>query len=143
MPRMGRPRTSNKDLPKGFREVDGRWYWRPTDTATLAICERLAPGRKSIPVGSTKEEARAWWVKHVLTALDKAWEIADASGTVAELLGMFEEREIPHLKSQAARDAYTRYCATLRACDIGRLKYARTEADAARGGHLRRMPLQN
>lgn len=143
MRRMGRPRTKDRDLPKGFRQVDGRWYWRPTDEATREICTRLAPGRASIACGATKEEARQWWVKTVLPALDKAWEATDAAGTVAELLALFEEREIPHLKSEAARDAYKRNCAVLKAeKTIGSRRYAKTEVEAARGDCLRRMDVQ-
>lgn len=143
MRRMGRPRAKDRDLPKGFRKVDGRWYWRPTDESTREICMRLAPGRASIACGATKEEARKWWIKTILPALDKAWEATDAAGTVAELLALFEEREIPHLKSEAARDAYTRNCAALKAeKTIGPRRYAKTEAEAARGDCLRRMDVQ-
>jgi integrase len=141
MGRMGRPRTKDRDLPKGFRHVDGRWYWRPTDEATREICTRLAPGRASIACGATKDEARQWWVKTILPALDKAWEATDAAGTVAELLATFEEREIPHLKSTAAQEAYKRNCGVLKK-KFGATRYAKTEVEAARGNCLRRMDVQ-
>ncbi|MFA7278596.1 MAG: tyrosine-type recombinase/integrase [Sterolibacterium sp.] len=138
---MGRPRTKDRDLPKGFRCVDGRWYWRPTDEATREICQRLAPGRASISCGATKEEARQWWVKTVLPAMDKAWESTDAAGTLTELLALFEEREIPHLKSEAAREAYLRNCGVLKK-EFGTRRYAKSETEAARGNCLRRMDMQ-
>lgn len=58
MLRMGRPRARHRDMPLGFRLVDGRWYWRPTDVTTRLVCERIAPGKKSIPAGADKAAAR-------------------------------------------------------------------------------------
>lgn len=135
--RMGRPRSTHKDLPTGFRCVDGRWYWRPTDATSRAVCDRLAPGRSSIPAGSSKAEARSWWVANVLPALSQE-ESPPADGTVASIIGEYlKSRKFLDLAEKTKVD-YRRNLEALSA-KFGAMRFAASEAEAARGAAFRRM----
>lgn len=137
MLRMGRPRAKHKDMPPGMQEVSGRWYWRPTDTAARAVCEMLAPGKKSIPAGKDKAEARQWWVKHVLPRLD-AQAAPSAEDTVASIISAYLVSPQFLKLAEKTRADYTRNLEAMRA-KFGAVRFARSEADAVRGDYLRRM----
>jgi hypothetical protein len=136
MVRMGRPREKYRDMPLGFRLVDGRWYWRPTDIATRLVCERIAPGRKSVPVGAEKAAARMWWAKNVLPALDAVLpENLPPPGTVAEIVERYERDILPEMHPKTKVE-HTRYCKSLLAA-FGVRRYAKSEAEASTGSFVR------
>lgn len=136
---MGRPRTKHKDMPPGMREVSGRWYWRPTDEASRAACELIAPGKASLPAGGSKDEARRWWAKVVLPKL-QAQEAAAASsaGTVAEVIADYLASPQYLWLAEKTRSEYARALDVLKA-KWGSVRYARSEDEASRGEYLRRM----
>lgn len=137
MPRMGRPRTKHRDMPPGMMEVSGRWYWRPTDTASRAVCEQLSPGKKSVPAGKDKAEARKWWARHVLPLLD-AQEAPSADDTVGAIINAYlTSPQFLKLAEQTRRD-YRRGLKEL-AERWGTVRYARSADEASRGEFLRRM----
>jgi integrase len=133
MIRMGRPRTRHKDMPPGMRQVDDRWYWRPTDEAARAVLERLAPGKRGIRAGENnhdKTAARKWWVETILPAIDKAAAESKAKpGTVAVILET-AARELLPTYSLKQQDEWGRYITELRN-EFGAMKYARSEAEAS------------
>lgn len=137
MLRMGRPRAKNKDMPPGLQMVSGRWYWRPTDAAARIVCDQLAPGKKSIPAGKDKNEARKWWVANVLPRLD-----AQAAPSSEDTIGSIIESYLiaPQYLglSEKSRGEYARGLAVLKA-KWGGVRFARSEDEASRGEYLRRM----
>lgn len=137
MLRMGRPRTRDKDMPPGLREVAGRWYWRPTDAAGRDVCEQLAPGKKSIAAGTSKKEARAWWVRTILPRLE-AQEAPSADDTVASIIDAYLRSPQYFGLADKTRVDYARSLAMLRE-KYGSARFATSEADAARGDRFRRM----
>lgn len=127
MLRMGRPRSSRKDLPPGlyFNARKGFYYYRPATG--------LRPSAYT-HIGHVEREAaiRRWVV------LSGAVEQGEG-GTVGELLDRYLRDGLPKKADRTQRE-YTRQAAKLRAA-FGALRYARSEADAARGGVVRRMDI--
>ena len=54
-----------RDIPAGFRFVDGRWYWRPTNQAARLALADIAPGTLSMPAGKTLLEALSWYEESI------------------------------------------------------------------------------
>lgn len=138
MIRMGRPRTSHKDMPPGLRLVSGRWYWRPTDEAGRRVCEALSPGKKSIPVGETKADARKWWVSTVLPRLDALEPDTDAIGTLSEIIDDYLLSKKFLGLASATQKNYRADLVKLKAL-YGTVRYAKSESEASEGGFFRRM----
>lgn len=134
---MGRPRSKHKDMPPGMREVAGRWYWRPTDEASRAVCEQLAPGKASIAAGGSKDEARKWWAKAVLPRLE-AQEAPNNDDTVASVIDAYLISPQFLKLAEKTRGDYTRDLGRMKE-KFGTIRYARSEAEAATGAFLRRM----
>lgn len=57
-------------MPAGFRFVDGRWYWRPTNQAARIVWNRISPDTSSAPAGQSEEEALAWYKKTVAKSIE-------------------------------------------------------------------------
>lgn len=137
MLRMGRPRTTHKDMPPGMQEVAGRWYWRPTDHASRLVCEQIAPGKKSAAAGQTKAEARQWWAKTVLPKLSIQEPPAGDMSVASVIDAYFASPQYLALAEKTRVD-YARNLAVMRE-KFGEIHFAISEADAARGTGLRRM----
>jgi integrase len=130
-------------MPLGMRLCGGRWYWRPTDSATRLVLERLAPGKAGIPAGKDnhhKAGARKWWAETILPAIDKAVP-ADlpARGLVREITARYRRDVLDTLsdKTQVERGRH------LDNIDkrFGDRRYAKNEAEASTGEFLRAMHL--
>lgn len=137
MIKMGRPRTKHKDMPPGMQEVAGRWYWRPTDAASRAVCEQIAPGKTSIPAGKDKQTARQWWAKTILPRLD-AQEAPDPDGTIASLVTAYLKSPQYLKLAEKTRAEYDRALKGLNS-KWGGIRFARSEDEASRGDYFRRM----
>lgn len=71
--RGGRPRTKTSEkLPTGVREVDGKFYWRGTDEATLAVEGALRKAGISRRCGSTVAETQHWVKENVEPRLKRS-----------------------------------------------------------------------
>ncbi len=143
MPRMGRPRTKNKDMPPGMRLVEGTWHWRPTNAAGRLALERLAPGKKGMAAGESndsKDAARKWWAETVLPAIALAVP-ADLPppGVCEEIFERYEREVLPTLQL-VTQDEHRRYLKNLRKT-FGQQPYARNEAEASTGSYVRAMHL--
>ncbi len=135
---MGRPRTVNrkiKDLPRGFRCVDGKWYWRPTDAATRMIAEKLKAGGINTSKIATPIEARRWWEKNVSPKLDAMAPDADVEGTVEELVRRYEAEDLLAFKRAETRAEYEGRIKRIRA-EFGNRAYPRTQHDALTAGFI-------
>lgn len=120
-----------------MQEVAGRWYWRPTDAAARVVCQQLAPGKKSIPAGASKDAARRWWAAEVLPRLT-AQEAPSQAGTVGEIIGDYlVSPQYLDLADKTRRDYARALDALMRKWE--HVRYAKSEAEAARGDCLRRM----
>lgn len=136
---MGRPRTVNrtiKDLPRGFRKVNGKWYWRPTDHATRQIAETLKEAGVTTHTIRTPVEARRWWEKHVSPKLDAMAPDAELEGTIEELVRLYEADILPTFKRKETRDEYEGRIKRIRAW-CGSRRYPRTQQEAMQPGFLR------
>lgn len=133
MLRMGRPRQKDKDLPPGLFQSRGLWYWRGRSGAAKVVMDALAPGKSSTPAGSTKEEARRWWVKTVLPRLDAAGSLTSHPDTVNYILDKYESEVIPAFRSASAQTEAARYVVALREA-FGKRTYAKSESEALAPG---------
>ncbi|MBL0142610.1 MAG: hypothetical protein IPP91_11055 [Betaproteobacteria bacterium] len=138
---MGRPRSRNKDLPRGlYKDAAGRFYLKAFDEEG----RRRLGGKSSVACGRDAEAARKRWAE-IFGFRDHE---PPAAGTIAELLERFEEDELPrvvHVRGEPrpkyaprTQREYKRIVKKLRAAH-GDRKYARSEAEAARGGFFRTM----
>jgi integrase len=131
---MGRPREKGKDLPLGVYPVKSRYYVRPVNQEMRRIFAVAFPGRRCAPLGSDKSAARKLWVKLFVTHVPPE----DAqTGTVAEIIERYEREIIPTLHTRTGAD-HEAYCKRLKA-ELGRWKYAKSEAEASSGPFLRSM----
>lgn len=137
MLRVGRPRSSNKDLPLGVYPVKGRYYVRPVNEEMRRVFEAKFPGRKSAALGADKAKMRQEWVKLFVTELppDDA-----AHGTVAQIIERYQREVLPAFEPKQRREA-ERHCRNLKEA-FGARKYARSEAEAGTGAFLRTMDVQ-
>lgn len=131
---MGRPRKKGKDLPLGVYPVKGRFYVRPVNEEMRRIFAIAFPGRRCAPLGPDKAEARKLWVKLFVTNVPP--ESAQA-GTIGEITGRYEREIIPTLHERTGAD-HEAYCKRLKA-ELGRWRYAKSEAEASGGPFLRSM----
>ena len=134
MLRMGRPRKKGRDLPLGVYSVKGRFYARPVNHEMRRIFAVAFPGRHCAPLGPDKAAARKLWVKLFVT--DVPPDNAQA-GTVAEIIERYEREIIPTLHERTGAD-HEAYCKRLKG-ELGRWRYARSEAEASAGPFLRSM----
>jgi hypothetical protein len=115
-----------------MRQVDGRWYWRPTDEATRMVLERLAPGRAGLPAGpqnGDKHAARKWWADTIVPAIARvAPSNLPEPGRMEEIFERYEREVLPTLTPKT-QDEHRRYLKRLRA-RLGTERYARSEAEA-------------
>lgn len=135
---MSRPRTVNRkipDLPRGMRKDKTRWYWRGTDTITKEIEAKLRAQGLAMSCGTTPNEARLWWEKHVSPALAAALPSDDVAGTVEELLQKYEVDELPGFKREATQIEYRGRLGRLREA-FGKCRYAKSEAEGMRPDRL-------
>lgn len=142
---MGRKRTTNdRDLPPGVRPIGGRFFWEPTSKKERKA-RRAAGLPATVPLGPDEATMRRKWAE--LKGYAKPREDARA-GVVAEILDRYEDDVIPRKKrdgtfklAQRTRDEYTRQLKLLRARFAAK-RYARTEVDAAKGGYLTTLEVQ-
>ena len=129
---MGRPRTRNKDLPLGMRQIAGRFYVRPVNREMHRIFAIAFPGKKTAPLGDDKDAARKLWVKLFITNVPAD---TGASGTVGELIERYQRDFLPMVKDSTKAER-TRYCATLKKV-FGTRRYAENAVEASTGEFLR------
>lgn len=146
LPFVGRPRLKHKDLPKGFRLVDGRWYWRPTDTATAMAAQALINKGRRPPGFADKRAAREWWVKTIIPILDQvAPEQPADHGTFSELIQLYRQNGMSKRGGKALRPRtaveYEKYLLVLEKA-FGHRRYARSEAEAAIGDYIRKADIR-
>lgn len=136
---MGRPRTRYKDLPRGlYKDAAGRFYLKAFDEDG----RRRLGGKSSLPLGRDPGAARRRWAE-VYGFRDHE---PPAAGTLAELVDRFLEDDLPRANPRTGKPKYAprtqreyrRIAAKLLSAYGGR-KYARSEAEAARGGFFRTM----
>jgi integrase len=142
---MGRPRTVNarvKDLPRGFRKVDGKWYWRSTDAATRAIKNQLAELGISMPTTKQPEAARQWWEKHVGSRLLSMSPADSIAGSVEELVRRYEAEELIAFKRQETRLEYEGRIRRIRS-SFSHRPYPRTQEEAMKSGYLSSPAIQS
>ena len=143
---VGRPRLKNKDLPKGFRLVHGRWYWRPTDVATSMVAQALIDRGQRPPGFADKRAAREWWAKTIIPLLDRvAPEDPADRGTFSELIQLYRQNGMAKkggkpLRPRTATE-YEKHLAVLER-SFGRRRYARSEAEAATGDFIRKVDIR-
>lgn len=143
MKQMGRPRTRNRDLPRGlYKDAAGRFYLKAFNVATKA---RLG-GKTSRALGKDPTKARTEWAA-IFGFIDHE---VPHHGTLAELIKRFLKEDlewiIPGKKGKgprpkyapATKKEYSRISGHLLQ-QYGKCKYAKSEADAARGGCFRTM----
>lgn len=141
---MGRPRTVNrkiKDLPRGFRCVEGKWYWRPTDRATRMIADQLKEAGVTTSQIRTPIEARRWWERHVSPKLDAMAPDIEVLGTVEELVRLYEADVLPTFKRTETQEEYRGRIKRIRAT-WGKRRYPRTQQDAMQPEFLRDFEVQ-
>lgn len=146
LPLVGRPRLKHKDLPKGFRLVDGRWYWRATDAATAMAAQVLASKGIRPPGFADKRVAREWWVKTIIPLLDQlAPETPADHGTFSELIQLYRQNGMAKKGGKALRPRtateYEKHLTVLEKA-FGQRRYARSEAEAATGEYIRKVDIR-
>lgn len=141
---MARPRTVNariKDLPRGFREVAGNWYWRPTDVATRAIATQLK--ELGLYKQLTKpEQCRLWWEKNVGSRLLTMSPADKVSGSVEELIRKYEAEELVAFKRRDTRLEYEGRIRRLRSSFANR-SYPRTQEEGLSKSYLSAPAIQS
>jgi len=145
MPPMGRKRTTNaRDLPPGVRPIGGRFFWEPTSKKERKA-RRAAGLPATVPLGPDEATMRRKWAE--LMGYAKPREDARA-GAVAEILDRYEDDVIPRRRrdgtfklADRTRAEYKRQLVILRA-QFGAKRYARTEVEAAKGGFLTTLEVQ-
>ncbi|WP_225783391.1 tyrosine recombinase XerC [Xenophilus sp. Marseille-Q4582] len=118
-----------------MRKVDGLWYWRGTDELTREVERKLREAGIRGSIGKTPNQARVWWERNVSPALIAAMPDDDIVGTVEELLRQYEADELPTKTRAATQAEYRGRVGRLREA-FGKIKYAKTEAQALVPGHL-------
>lgn len=131
-------RATKQPMPKGMRQVSGRWYWRPTDELARRAAEKLSPGRSNLFAGATDTEARKWWATTVLPLLDELSAPSPTEDRVESIIDAYLAHSRFHELKERTRDDYRKNLLKLRA-KFGSMKFARSEAEAATGAFLRRM----
>lgn len=143
---MGRPRQKNKDLPVGlYRDAKGR--------ITLKVFteehRRKLGGKSSMSFRRDIVAARVKWAEvYGFRELEPA-----ARGTVSELIDHFLTNELSRVVqkrgdapqsrySARTRREYRRQCESTLRPRFGAMKYAASEAEAARGDFIRTMHVQ-
>ena len=117
---VGRPRSSRKDLPPGlyFSARKGFYFYRPATGARASVyahighVEREAAIRRWVDLTGANEQGQA--------------------GTVSELIDRYLRDGLTKKAPRTHRE-YTRQAGKLRIV-FGSIRYARSEAEAARGG---------
>lgn len=132
---MGRPKTKHKDMPDGMFTPNGTlWHWRGTSSATRAIALQLF-GKSSGSSGTAnKTEARAWWARVVLPALEKDFASAEQGNTIGRLLDRWQTEELPRVADPKTRQYYADLLVGLNR-SLRHLLFARTDAEAQRQAH--------
>ncbi|MGL4233205.1 MAG: tyrosine-type recombinase/integrase [Casimicrobium sp.] len=132
---MGRPKTKHKDMPDGMFTPNGTlWHWRGTSAATRAIAQQLF-GKASASSGTAnKNEARAWWAKTILPALEKDFASAEQGNTIGRLLDRWQTEELPRVEDPNTRQYYADLLVGLNR-SLRHLQFARTDAEAQSQAH--------
>lgn len=135
---------NNKNLPAGVRPIGGRYYYEPT-TQKERDQRRAAGLPATIPLGSDAETMRRKWAE--LMGYAKPREDAKA-GTCTEIFDRYEDEVIPRRRrngkfklADVTRAEYKRQLDLLRT-RFGTRRYARTELEAARGGYITTLDIQ-
>jgi site-specific recombinase XerD len=129
MPRVGRNRTKNKRLPVGWKLVRGVFHFVPTNAGDLAIVQRLNPGKKSMRLGASHNEAAEAYAKLIVAAREKR-DCAE-EGTVGELVQRAREEILPTIRHALTRKERERHLDALEQLAKG-MRYAGTVYDADR-----------
>jgi integrase len=146
MLRMGRPRRSHKDLPRGlYKDPEGRFYLKAFTAEDIA---RLG-GKSSVAVGRDPGVARQRWAE-VYGFRDHA---DAAQGTIAELIKLFLAEDLPRMLKRKGKPDRPKYALrTQREYKriaghlhkrYGARRYARSEAEASMGDYFRTMDVSN
>lgn len=138
---MGRPRTKNKDLPRGlYKDAAGRFYLKAFTDRDKA---RLG-GKACRAVGTDPTAARLAWAE----AFGFRDHDPPAHGTLAALMERFEDEDLPRILTvrgekrpkyaERTQHEYRRILKKLGKA-IGARKFALSELQAAQGGFFRTM----
>lgn len=143
MQRVGRDRTKNKRMPKGWAPAaSGTIYFRPTNAIDKEIVRRITGGPLSLKLGESQDEAATTFAVRIVAARAKG--AAAAPGTVAEICAKAREKYLPTIANLDTRAWRSRHVDELEAT-FGTRRYARNVYDATKapaGTYLLAMEVQ-
>lgn len=129
MARVGRNRTVNLRLPKGWKLVRGVVYFVPTNAEDRELVARITGGKGSMRLGASHNEAAETYARLIVAARGKRDSVEP--GTVAELCQRARDEFLPTIKHEPTRKERGRHLDALEKL-FGGLRYARTTHDADR-----------
>lgn len=149
MLRVGRNRTKNTRLPKGWvlgpvAKATGvrTIYFRPTNAGDATIVKKITGGPLSLRLGATHDEAAERYAK--LIVAERHREENAVPGTVAELAQRARLELLPTIASKKTKSERSRHIEALDKA-FGTKRYARNVFEASRdmsGVFLRAMDVQ-
>lgn len=102
MPRVGRDRTKNRRMPKGWApSASGTIYFRPTNAADKKIVRALTGGPLSLRLGATHDEAVAAFSRLIVAGRDRQTEVVP--GHVSEIIDRARRDYLPRLENEETR----------------------------------------
>jgi hypothetical protein len=131
MLRVGRNRTKNKRMPKGWTPIGNAVYFVPTNAADLEIVMRETGGKKSLRLGALADhnECAATYAAKVVKARE-ARDVAQP-GTVGELVYLARRDILPTIQSEVTKAERKRHWSALEG-KFGAKPYARNVYEASR-----------
>lgn len=130
--RVGRKRTKDLHLLPGVREIDGRWYWRPTSKR-----ERDSREKEGLPGTVTLGEAKSKAALAKWAEVSGYREAEENPGTVLEILALYGRGAITkNAQGEPHADTTIRqykWALELLKARFGACRYGKTEFEASRG----------
>ncbi len=140
MPRVGRTRTKNLRMPKGWRPTPSGIYFRPTSAGDREIVKAITGGPLCLRLGATHDEAAEAYARLIVGARLRI--DAEVSGTIAEIVGRARREFLPTIASAKTKQERERHIDKLEGL-FGERRYARTVYDAGRdAGCFRALDVQ-
>lgn len=102
MQRVGRDRTKNRRMPKGWApSLSGTIYFRPTNKADKKIVRTLTGGPLSLRLGATHDEAVATFSRLIVAARECRAEVV--RGQVSEIIDRARRDYLPRIENEETR----------------------------------------
>jgi integrase len=129
MLRVGRTRTKNLRMPKGWRPTPSGIYYRATNAADREIVKAITGGPLCLRLGATHDEAAEAYARLIVSARRRI--DSEKSGTISEIVGRARRELLPTITNAKTKVERERHLDELEAL-FGARRYAKTVYDAGR-----------